>query len=77
MCLSESKLMTLRRTLVLAFVLTLLLSTAFAITKEIEAASMIERAKQLSDIRGEGSAPFRLTLNFRAIKEDGAEMEGT
>ena len=45
--------------------------------KETEAASLIERARQLSDIRAEDAPAFRLKLNFKAIKGDGSVLEGT
>jgi TonB family protein len=69
--------MTCSQILSLVFTLTLFSSTAFAGKKEAEAASMIERAKQLSDIRAEGAPAFRLKLNFKAIKEEGSVLEGT
>jgi TonB family protein len=56
---------------------TLLVSTAFANKKEAEAADMIGRAKQLSDIRAEGAPAFRLKLSFKIIKADGSVRNGT
>jgi TonB family protein len=49
---------------------------AFASKKEAEAASMLGRAKQLSDIRAEGAPAFRLKFNFRLIHQDGSSHEG-
>jgi TonB family protein len=66
-----------RRALFLAFTLTLLTSATFASKQEAEAAALIAHAKQLSDIRAEGAAPFRLKLDFKIIKDDGAVMDGT
>ncbi len=63
--------------LLLAISSTLLPSMAFAGKKEVEAASMVERARQLSDIRAEGSPPFRLTLNFKVTIDGGTSLEGT
>ena len=42
----------------------------------MEAASLIEHAKQLSDIRADGAPAFRLRMNFRAIAKDGSVLEG-
>lgn len=61
----------------LVFLFTLFSSTAFAGKKDAEAASMIERAKQHSNIRAEGAPGFRLKLIFKAFKEDGSGLEGT
>jgi hypothetical protein len=66
-----------RRISLSAFALLLCSSASFAASKEKEAASMIERAKQLSDIRTEGAPPFRLKMTFRAFREDGSAVEGT
>src|SRR5258706_5437118 len=38
---------------------------------------MINRAKQLADIRAEGAPAFRLEMNFKAFREDGSALEGT
>jgi hypothetical protein len=70
--------MSFRKILVFMSAFALSLSTAFASKKEVEAASLIERTRQLSDIRAEGSSPFRLKLNFKVTrKKDGAVLEGT
>jgi TonB family protein len=69
--------MTSSRALFLAFTLTLLTSATFASKREAEAAALIERAKQLSDIRAEGAPPFRLKLDFKIINDDGTVMGGT
>ena len=63
--------------LLLAVTLPLFSSTALGSNKEAEAASLIERARQLSDIRAEDAPAFRLKLNFKAIKGDGSVLEGT
>ena len=62
---------------VLALTVPLLSSTAFASNKQAEASSLIERAKKLSDIRGDGAPSFRLRLDFKAMKKDGSVLEGT
>jgi TonB family protein len=69
--------MTSSRALFLAFTLTLLTSATFASNHEAEAAALIGRAKQLSDIRADGAPPFRLKLDFKIIKDDGAVTDGT
>jgi TonB family protein len=48
---------------------------AFASKKETEAIALLDRAKQLSDIRAEGTPAFRLKINFRII-QDGSSQEG-
>ena len=65
-----------RRNFFLVLSLALLVSAAFAAKKDAEAASLIEHAKLLSDIRTEGAPPFRLKLSFKIIKEDGSVVEG-
>ena len=60
----------------LVLTLTLLVPTAFANKKDAEAAALIEHAKQLSDIRAEGTPAFRLRLSFKTIKQDGSAIEG-
>lgn len=70
-------LMSFGKTLVLLTAVSLSLSTAFASKKEVEGASLIERAKQLSDIRAEGLSPFRLKLSFKVTtKKNGAALQG-
>lgn len=61
----------------LAATLSLFSFPALASNKQTEATSMIERAKQLSDIRADGSPAFRLRMRFRAIENDGSVLEGT
>jgi TonB family protein len=68
--------MTSSRALFLVFTLILLTSATFA-KREAVSAALIERAKQLSDIRGEGAPPFRLKLDFKIIRDDGTVMDGT
>ena len=69
--------MTSRRLFFLVLSLSVIVSTCFGISKESEAASLIERAKQLSDIRAEGAPGFRLKIAFKIVKEDGSVAEGT
>jgi hypothetical protein len=64
--------MTSGRSLFLVLTVSLFVSTAFANNKEAEAVALIERGKQLSDIRAEGAPSFRLKLSFKIIKEDGS-----
>lgn len=61
----------------LAATLALFSSTTFASNKEMEAASLIEHAKQVSDIRADGAPAFRLTVDFKAIQKDGFVLKGT
>ena len=61
----------------LAATLFLFSSTGFASNQQEEAASLIEHAKQLSDIRADGAPAFRLRLDFKAIKKDGSVLQGT
>jgi hypothetical protein len=44
---------------------------SFAENKNQEPAALIERAKQLSDIRAEGSPPFRLRATIKIVADDG------
>jgi TonB family protein len=69
--------MTSPRILFLAVTLPLFSSMAFGGHKETEAASLIQRARQLSDIRADGAPAFRLKLDFKATKKDGSVLEGT
>ncbi len=66
-----------RRVFVVAATLLLCSSASSAGNKQAEATSLIERAKQLSDIRADGAPAFRLMLDFRATKKDGSTVEGT
>lgn len=45
--------------------------------KEQAATTIINRAKQLSDIRADGSPSFRLRASFKALNKDAAPTEGT
>lgn len=55
----------------------LLTSTTFGGNKmDEEAAALIERAKQLSDIRAGGAPAFRLKISFKTIEGDGSASEG-
>lgn len=60
-----------------AATLALLSSTGLASDKQTEAASLIEHAKQLSDIRADGAPAFRLKMAFKALMKDGSVLEGT
>lgn len=55
---------------------TLLAPRVLASKKEAEAASLIDRAKQLSDIRAEGAPAFRLRINLRLTDKDGSTHDG-
>lgn len=68
--------MTSYRSLFLIMTVILFMSTAFADEKDAEVVALIERAKQLSDIRAEGAPPFQLKLTFKIIEENGASLEG-
>lgn len=70
-------LMTFFRGSSLVIVLTLLASPTFASKEELEAVSLIQRAKQLSDIRAEGAPPFRLKLDFKVVRDDGSLVDGS
>jgi TonB family protein len=65
-----------RNSLLLLLTLTLLVSVPSAISKEEEASALIQRAKQLSDIRVDGAPAFRLKLSFKIINEDGSVLDG-
>jgi len=52
-------------------------SLSFAESREKEAAALIGRAKQLSDIRADGAPAFRLKMNFKTFRENGSVVEGT
>jgi len=60
-----------------ALALVSLSSAAFAADKQKEAAALIEHARQLSDIRADGSPAFRLTIHFKAVEQDGSAIEGS
>lgn len=49
---------------------------AFANEKDAEATALIEHARQLSDIRAEGSPAFKVRLIFKIIKKNGSALEG-
>lgn len=53
----------------------LLTSTAFG-SKNREAAALVARAKQFSDIRAEGAPAFRLKISFKTFTDDGSASEG-
>src|SRR6516165_1626857 len=65
------------RVFITTVVAALLTSTSFAKQKDEEASALIERARQASDIRRDGDAPFRLKATFRVIGDDGSKVEGT
>jgi len=45
--------------------------------QEEEGKALVDRAKQLSDIRAEGAPAFRLKTSFKVFKEDSTVTEGT
>jgi TonB family protein len=63
--------------LLLPLVLAGVASAAFSSKNSAESAALIEHARRLSDIRGEGARPFRLRLDFKAIRADGGVTEGS
>src|SRR5271155_3005481 len=65
------------RGLLLVLLVMSLVCTAFATKKDDEAATLINHAKQLSDIRAVGAPAFQLKMNFKIIKEDGSVLEGS
>jgi TonB family protein len=64
------------RFLCIALVSAALAPTVLARKRDEEIASLIEHAKQLTDIRADGAPAFRLKLNFKVIKKDGSASEG-
>jgi hypothetical protein len=56
----------------LLLVLSLVVSTRFTKKTNLEAATLIEHAKQLSDIRAEGAPAFRLQLSFKIGQKGGS-----
>lgn len=69
--------MTFSRASRLVIILTLFSSATFASKQEMDAAALIERAKQLSDIRAEGAPPFRLKIDFKIINDDASVVDGS
>lgn len=67
----------LRHALIVAALICLALSTAFANKKEDEADEFIRRAQDLSDFRKDGSPPFRLKATLKITNDDGSTVEGT
>jgi len=63
--------------LILAFVIAVLCTCAFANQKDDEAKALVQRAMNISAIREEGSPPFRLRANVKITQEDGSVVEGT
>jgi TonB family protein len=45
--------------------------------KQEEAKALIDRAKQLSQIRGDGLTAFRMKVNFKVVKQDSTTEQGT
>jgi TonB family protein len=66
-----------RRSVIPAFVVAVLFTSAFANQKEDEAKALVARAMSTSAIRDEGSPPFRLKANVKVTQEDGSTVEGT
>ena len=69
--------MTFSRALFIVCTLAVLTSATFAGKQKAETAGLIEHARQLSDIRTEGAPPFRLKMDFKIMKDDGAVLSGT
>jgi protein TonB len=69
--------MTSFRVFVLAISFLVLSPMGFATNKQAETGSLIERAKEVSDIRADGAVAFRLKLGFKLLKQDGSQLEGT
>ena len=65
------------RALFIVCTLAVLTAATFAGKQKAETAALIEHARQLSDIRTEGAPPFRLKMDFRIMKDDGAVLNGT
>lgn len=65
-----------RYKILLAALMLLLASVAFANKKKDEAAALINRAKQLSDIRADGSPPFQLRAESKITEVDGSSVDG-
>ncbi len=65
------------RSLSLLFALTLIAPLSVAENKTEEAAALVARAKQLSDIRAADSPPFRLKANIMIVSDDGGSDKGT
>jgi TonB family protein len=55
----------------------LIASLGFAGKKEEEGTALLDRAKELSDIRAQGAQAFRLRASFKVIREDSTMSEGT
>jgi TonB family protein len=66
-----------RRPVILAFVVAVLFTGAFANQKDDEAKALVGRAMSISAVREEGSPPFRLKANVKVTQEDGSTVEGT
>jgi hypothetical protein len=64
-------------TLRLALGVILVASSGFAEKNEEEGKALVDRAKQLSDIRAEGAPAFQLKTSFKVIKEDSTATGGT
>ena len=71
--------MPIRRILLVVFASVTLVSTLFGSNKDKdrETAALIDRAKELSDIRAEDATPFLLKMTFKIMKDDGSVSEGT
>jgi hypothetical protein len=61
----------------LVIAVTLISCLAVADNKQQESAALIMRAKQLSDLRAEGSPAFRLKVRFKITKDNSTAQEGT
>ena len=67
----------LRRRFIVAALIGLIGSTTFASKKDDEAAALVQRAQDLSDLRKDGSPPFRLKAKLTITYDDGSVVEGT
>ncbi len=65
------------RLIPLFLALTVVCSFSVAESKSEQAAALITRARQVSDIRAEGSPPFHLRAMIRIIADDGVVNEGS
>ncbi len=66
----------LRRAVILAALIGLISSNTFASKKDDEAAALIQHAQDLSDLRKDGSPPFRLKAKLTITYDDGSVVEG-
>jgi hypothetical protein len=65
-----------RYTLILAIAVGSLVVSASASKRDAEATTLVEHAKQLSEIRSEGAPAFRLKASLRVFNQNGSTTEG-